>query len=78
MANVFHLTSRKITMQVISSITLSSFLHLLKEALTKFSAAPSAFFYKKYGYTILATSIFSKNSHTPSLAITTTLSSFVN
>lgn len=78
MAIVFHLISRKITMQVMSSITLSSFLHLLKDALTKFSAAPSAFFYKKYGYTILATSIFSKNSHTPSLAITTTLSSFVN
>jgi len=31
-------------MQVISSITLSSFLHFLKEALTRFSAAPSAFF----------------------------------
>jgi hypothetical protein len=38
------LTSRKITMHVISSMTSSSFFHLLNASLTRLSAAPSAFF----------------------------------
>ena len=44
-----HLTSKKITMHVMSSTTLSSLRHRLKEARTRFSAAPSAFFYKYKG-----------------------------
>jgi len=54
-SQLFHFTSRKTIMHVMSSMLFSSALHLLYAALTRASAAPSAFFLAKYGKTIFAT-----------------------
>lgn len=59
---------RKIIMQVISSIELSSYCHLLIDSFMIASAAFSAELLLKWGIIIAAASSFEINSHTPSLA----------
>ena len=66
----------KIMMQVMSSITVSFSFHFWAAALTSAFPAASGECLTKNGHTISATSSFSRNSHTPSLAMIMNLSSW--